>query len=683
MVCNFEQPYRKNSFLGPMSVIKRELFLVWYNEKIPLRKVSAVEGYVFSKLLDKNLYEDYELKEVYIKLSNFISHLADRWKKSHRILRKFEETHKQWLDGSLILIDPTTKAGRPEKRFVDCSQKTKQMKITGMLQHATCDELMVATSSSLYKAGKRSESTVVSMMQSTAGIARKMKKCDSTDVLLPIQYTPDEALVLYIDGKFTKHSYKLMQAGAKVKNANIYPPYEAILAAKKRCYPSEIVVSESVAEISLQSMVDHTVSRIFESQPDAFHKTSLLCDEKITVIYKWGCDGSSGHSNYRQSLGDCENRLTDEYLFAVCLVPLQIKLGSTVIWKNLKPSSTRYCRPIKIICQKETTDLVRIEVENIEKQILNIIPTDIGKFKLYHDFHMTMIDGKVFNVVAESSSQICGICKASPKVMNDLKLLQTLQPRENLYRFGLSTLHAWIRCFECILHIAYRLPIKKWQVREADKDIVHQTKRKIQENLRIHMSLLADIPTATSGNTNSGNTARRFFQQPRLASELTGVNEKLICRLSTILRALACGYQIDTNIFRQYAFDTAKLFVDEYPWFYMPCSIHKILIHGADIIEVVPLPIGQMSEEALEARNKDCRNIREHHTRKNSRRNTMEDLIHALLCSSDPLITNLQKTNSIPKNKNIYLDKYVIELLCKENLDNICEDSDDNNSDGE
>jgi hypothetical protein len=32
------------------------------------------------------------------------------------------------------------------------------------------------------------------------------------------------------------------------------------------------------------------------------------------------------------------------------------------------------------------------------------------------------------------------------------------------FGFGLSTLHAWIRFLECILHISYRLEIKAWQV---------------------------------------------------------------------------------------------------------------------------------------------------------------------------------------------------------------------------
>lgn len=49
--------------------------------------------------------------------------------------------------------------------------------------------------------------------------------------------------------------------------------------------------------------------------------------------------------------------------------------------------------------------------------------------------------------------------------------------------------------------------------------------------------------------------------------------------------------------------------------------------------------MGQLLEEAQEARHKDCRRFRGNHSRKSSRENTMTDLIHMLLITSDPAIT--------------------------------------------
>lgn len=70
-----------------------------------------------------------------------------------------------------------------------------------------------------------------------------------------------------------------------------------------------------------------------------------------------------------------------------------------------------------------------------------------------------------------------------------------------------------------------------------------------------------------------------------------------------------------------------------------------------------------LSEEALESRNKDFINIREHHTRKMSREKTMYDLFHYLLLSSDPIISSFSKKPSIHSRSTEPLDEEVLALL--------------------
>lgn len=138
------------------------------------------------------------------------------------------------------------------------------------------------------------------------------------------------------------------------------------------------------------------------------------------------------------------------------------------------------------------------------------------------------------------------------------------------------------------------------------------------------------------------------------------MNLELIHRFHVILVALSNGKQIDTEKFRKYCSDTATHYNKHYKWFCMPPSVHKILFHGADIMDEFDLPIGNYSEEAAEARNKDFRRIRESITRKNSRKNTNEDIVHWLLISSDPVISSLRTT--FP-TKNIDLPPDVLKLL--------------------
>lgn len=79
-------------------------------------------------------------------------------------------------------------------------------------------------------------------------------------------------------------------------------------------------------------------------------------------------------------------------------------------------------------------------------------------------------------------------------------------------------------------------------------------------------------------------------------------------------------------------------------------SLQKILIHGAKRIKSFVVPIGQLSEEAQESRNKYYKNCRESNTRKSSLTNTNEDLLQFLLVSADSYLNSIRIEFSGNKN---------------------------------
>lgn len=211
-------------------------------------------------------------------------------------------------------------------------------KISVLVNKTSSNELMLAARISLNKSGKRNALEFLSMLNSNT---ESEVNLEANNIL---SYTPDEALALYGDGDFTKSSYKLMLSGVKLRNAKIYPSYDLLLQAKKKCYPVGVQVADTFAEVTLQSLVDHTSIRIIESKKDTF---SNLTENTITAIYKWGCDGNSGNSAYRQKFSVSDFNRIDENIFAICIVPLQMKMGNIILWDNDRPSLTRFCRPIK------------------------------------------------------------------------------------------------------------------------------------------------------------------------------------------------------------------------------------------------------------------------------------------------------------------------------------------------
>lgn len=203
--------------------------------------------------------------------------------------------------------------------------------------------------------------------------------------------------------------------------------------------------------------------------------------------------------------------------------------------------------------------------------------------------------------------------------------------------------------------------LKSWQCRGEDsKEILKTTRTKIQDDFRKKAGLLVDRPKPGFGNSNDGNTARKFFGNPLLSSEITGVDIEIIERFAIILQVISSTEEIDIQKFGEYTNITAQLLIEKYPWYPMSPTVHKILVHGKAIIQNALVPIGQLSEEAQEARNKEFRRFRENHSRKFSRVATNQDLLNSLLISSDPLITSLRKD---PKRKTHKLLENALPLL--------------------
>ena len=110
------------------------------------------------------------------------------------------------------------------------------------------------------------------------------------------------------------------------------------------------------------------------------------------------------------------------------------------------------------------------------------------------------------------------------------------------------------------------------------------------------------------------------------------------------------------------------LFRDLYAWFYMPVSVHKLLIHGADVIRSHLLPIGIYSEEAQGDRTKHVRQYSYSiHAKKSSRQNTLTDQFSYLLTTSDPFISNLIQTNIDARERKVRSRDVALSGIAQEN----------------
>lgn len=90
----------------------------------------------------------------------------------------------------------------------------------------------------------------------------------------------------------------------------------------------------------------------------------------------------------------------------------------------------------------------------------------------------------------------------------------------------------------------------------------------------------------------------------------------------------------------KFAYELFHDYVELYPWFPIPPSIHKILVHGHSIIDSFVIPISQLGEEELEARHNHIKEFWRDHSRKFSWVATNIDIMNL---TSDPLINSMAK----------------------------------------
>jgi len=479
----------------------------------------------------------------------------------------------------------------------------------------------------------------------------------------------ETALSTFVSAKLTRYQYNIIRDVTKFKFRTL-PSYYQIQLVKKDCLPQRetIEISEIGVKVSLQSVLNHTAFRFIK-----LLRPHLNASTNLTMISKWGCDGASDQSRYKLNF---DHPLHDDSSIFICsFVPIKIYSNENgeILWQNDSPSSTRFCRPIEFKFVKEEETEVKNIVEKIKEEISFLIPSLSEEgISMKHILLFTMIDNKICNIMTNTlSSMKCYICGASPKEMNDLNLIKRKSVKDEYFLFGLSSLHCWIRCFECLLHISYRINIKRWAVRnENDKREVEQSKREIQAAFRTRTGLLVDVVKQGKGTSNDGNTARKFFANPKLSAAITGLDENLITRFGVLLQAIASGKAINVMAFESYSFRTAEIFVSLYLWYYMP-SIHKLLIHGSEIVKNAIVPIGQLSEDAQEANHKYFRKYRENHSRKMSRIQNNEDIFNNMMIASDPIISNSRKLMECKKKE---LTEDAKRLLCnsddEENNDN-------------
>lgn len=163
-----------------------------------------------------------------------------------------------------------------------------------------------------------------------------------------------------------------------------------------------------------------------------------------------------------------------------------------------------------------------------------------------------------------------------------------------------------------------------------------------------------------AGTSNTGSAARRLFSEPEKFATALELDVKLIRDFRTIIIA---HQDLNPDKFQEVCKRISNVYAKDFSWARPSSAIHKVLAHGSDLIRVSPLPLGVLSEEGAESKNKDYRNDRLHHARKSGRKQNLSDVFHRSMETSDPLVSMVSATKRRDACKTQPLPAEVQELL--------------------
>lgn len=352
-------------------------------------------------------------------------------------------------------------------------------------------------------------------------------------------------------------------------------------------------------------------------------------------MVKVGSDGNSGNLVWHQKPENGKN------IYNRSFAPLVIRNKSgKVIFKNMKPNSKRLCCYLERSWQKEThetivksVDKFEEEVANLKRHVVNINGTDVN---VCFEVENTMNDGKTLNALAykhhkekgflhkaqkELSTQSCHLClgtskdfkKYHDKKDETVKVDKRKKPLENvdyieLLKYGNAGLHEGLRTREALCNAAFKK-------RAIEKGISEkEAKEEVLEELdeAIHVKLFRPEPEK-KGNSNRGEPLKRVTAQAEVTAPILGCSVQLIKSFHELLSYIESTKLQNITEVGTLAKNCHDLYMTEFgvhEKITIAPTMHRVLHHTEEYMvhfQAKGFSLGELSEQALEATNKDSK----------------------------------------------------------------------------
>lgn len=137
-----------------------------------------------------------------------------------------------------------------------------------------------------------------------------------------------------------------------------------------------------------------------------------------------------------------------------------------MIWENPRLSSTLWCRPIRMLYNKETMKFTRKQVREVQSKIMGLQLFVKERLTCHYKMYLTVLNDKIICALTKVGAQNCHICWASWARhfrVNELNRSELADPMRMIY--GLTTTHGLMKCMDLILKLSYRGVLEKYTIK--------------------------------------------------------------------------------------------------------------------------------------------------------------------------------------------------------------------------
>ena len=411
--------------------------------------------------------------------------------------------------------------------------------------------------------------------------------------------------------------------------------------------------------------------------------------------------------------------------FALKEVSVKDESGVVVTWCSAtaganKPQNTR---PLALFPEKESAELlaefiprVEAEVEEVKSLGVNVVMMEGGETVAQcTKCSMSMVDGKMISTLLNCGGAFCTMCIKSQAECHDPETIQAgfmiQRDVEGMKEIALSltvpetgvmkrrtgdyasrqgvcgapltetdltknipVCHSKIRVFSWVFDLTVReLSHQKWAttsngVRYTKEENAlytakwEEVKEAVYRELAINCGNPGEMVTGKSFQKFASDGSRAFFVS-LLPEEKKDGFDFILLGLSALVKIInSQKRRVNVEKLRELSKDVNLRIVQLFPWAAVSPSVHRILAHSWEVVELNgEFGLGDVSEEGLEALNKQIRRMRQSGSRKDSTENNFLDTFNHLWDRSRPTIFEMER--KIKKKKEKLIISTEIEAL--------------------